>query len=120
MAHTTQNKKKQKYRPPILTVTFNPDTRSAHCTLGGIRIFRKIPGHKSRERDLFHKDKSPTRIKNDIEPGGDLAKISTNGSAIKNGWENTTAGIGVWYADSSRRNITMKLKNHESRIASNL
>ena len=48
-----------------------------------------------------------------------LAKISTDGSAVNNGWENATAGIGVWYADGSGRNVAMKLMNHDSRTASN-
>jgi len=117
--HTPNRIKRNKNKDPQYSlITFNPDTRSTHCLLGGIRIFGKIPGHKSKEGDPFRKDKSPARTRNDIEPGG-LAKISTDGSAVNNGWENATAGIGVWYADGSRRNIAMKLTNHESRIASN-
>jgi len=81
---------------------FNPDTRTTHCLLGGIRIFRKVPGHISKARDPFQKGKSPARIKKDIEPGGRLAKISMDRSAINNGWENASAGMGVWYADGSR------------------
>ena len=85
--------------PQYSLITFNLDTRSMHCLLGGIRIFGKIPGHKSKEGDPFCKDKSPARTRNNIKPCSSLAKISTDSSAINNGWENATAGIDVWYAE---------------------
>ena len=31
------------------------------------------------------------------EPNATKVKISTDGSAIRNGWENATVGIGVFY-----------------------
>jgi len=101
--HTLNRIKRNKNKDPQYSlITFNPDTRSMHCLLGGIRIFRKIPGHKSKEGDPFRKDKSPARTRNNIEPGGGLAKIIMDSSAVNNGWENATAGIGIWYADGSR------------------
>jgi len=117
---TLQRIKRNKKTDPLdALVTFNPDTRTTHCLLGGIRIFGKIPGHKSKVRDLFHKEKSPARIKKDIKPGSGLAKISMDKSTINNSWENGSASIGIWYADGSRQNIMMKLMNHDSRMASN-
>ena len=53
-----------------------------------------------------------------VNPGG-LATISTDGSAIHNGWENAVAGIGVWYRDGCTRNITLKLERPGENIASN-
>jgi ribonuclease HI len=37
--------------------------------------------------------------------------MSTNGSATKNGWENASASIGVWYANGSERKIALKLES---------
>jgi ribonuclease HI len=45
--------------------------------------------------------------------------ISTDGSALNNGWENATAGVGVWYADNSYHNIVLELKTQGAKIASN-
>ena len=45
--------------------------------------------------------------------------ISTDGSAVNNGWENATAGIGVWYADGSARNIKLSITGQETKPASN-
>ena len=45
--------------------------------------------------------------------------LSTDGSAIRNGWENASAGIGVWYAHGSARNIVLKLENQGENVASN-
>jgi len=53
------------------------------------------------------------------KPSGVLVTISTNGSAINYGWENTTAGLGVWYTDGCQKNITMSLTNHGEDVASN-
>ena len=36
-----------------------------------------------------------------------------------NGWENATAGIGVWYADGSKRNIKIKIVTTGNKTASN-
>jgi len=94
--------------PLVSLLLFNPDTRSKHCLPGTIRIFGRFPGHKAGQRDPFQQDRSPARIDKDS------AKwiISTDGSAILNSWENTSAGVGVWYADRSRKNISMSLTNH--------
>jgi hypothetical protein len=100
-------------------VLYNPDTRSTHSLLGGIRIFGRIPGYKSKEWDPFARARDPARLDMEIEPGGGLTTISTDGSAIRNGWENATAGVGIWYADGSRRNVALRLENQGEKIASN-
>ena len=38
---------------------------------------------------------------------------------IKNGWENASAGTGVWYADGNRRNIALKIESTQNHPASN-
>jgi len=63
--------------------------------------------------------RNPARINEEIVPSGRRLTISTDGSAIRNGWENTQAGIGVWYADGSPWNIALELKNKGENIASN-
>jgi len=45
--------------------------------------------------------------------------IRTDGSVIHNGWENTTAGVGVWYTNGCRKNISLSLTNHGESVASN-
>ena len=50
-----------------------------------MRIFGKIPGHKSRERDPFLREREPTRIDERPERSGGWAVISTDVSAIDNG-----------------------------------
>jgi hypothetical protein len=54
--HHRRIEKEQKRRPIKALVLFNPDTRSKHSLLGGIRIFGKIPGHKSKERDPYQRE----------------------------------------------------------------
>jgi hypothetical protein len=105
--------------PLVALVLFNPDTRTKHSLLGGIRIFGRITGHKSRKLDPFQRDRDPARINNMVDPGGGLATISTDGSAIHNGWENAVAGIGVWYRDGCTRNIALKLECPGENTASN-
>jgi len=101
------------------SVLYNPDTRTTHDILGGIRIFGKIQGHKSKKRDPYQLEKPPARIDNTTAPSHIQVTINTDGSVIHNGWENAKAGIGVWYADRSRRNIALKLASQEKRYASN-
>ena len=84
------------------SVLYNPDTRTDHDTLGGIRIFGKVQGQKSRKRDLYQPEKAPARINNTITPSHVQITLNTDESAIHNGWENATAGIGIWYADGNR------------------
>ena len=118
--HTPQRiNRHQKSDPESRKVLYNPDTRSKHCLLGGIRILGKLLGHKSTKRDPFLPAKELPRIDKTHEPSGVTIKISADGSALKNGWENAEAGIGVWYRDSCRRNIKMKLESKEMRTASN-
>ena len=52
-------------------------------------------------------------------PSGRQITISTDGSAVRNGWENASAGIGVCYASGSGQNILMELKSNRTDIASN-
>ena len=63
--------------------------------------------------------KPPARINNLMIPSLCQITINTDGSAIKNGWENASAGIGVWYADGSRWNIALKLENQQNHPTSN-
>ena len=100
-------------------VLYNPDTRSNQDLLGGIRIFGKEHGHKSKKRDPFQPARPPARINDEPIPSLCQLTVNTNRSALKNGWENSSAGIGAWYADGSRRNIALKLENHMDRPASN-
>ena len=100
-------------------VSYNTDTRTTHDILGGIRIFGKDQGHKSKKRDPYQPAKPPARINSLPVPSLCQVTVNTDGSAIKNGWENASAGIGVWYADGSRRNIALKLENHQDYPASN-
>jgi len=54
-------------------------------------------------------ERSPARVNTRLEPSGTQVTIYTDGSAIHNGWENASAGIGVWYADGCRENISMHM-----------
>ena len=46
--------------------------------------------------------------------------LSTDdGPAIRNVWENASAGIGVWYAHGSAQDIVLKLENQGENKASN-
>jgi len=105
--------------PSTSKVLFNPDTRSKHCLLGSIRIFGKTPGYKSNDRNLFMRTKTPARIDQHEAPTGRKTSIITDGSTIRNGWENASAGIGVWYNDDSRRNVPLKLNNDKNNTVSN-
>ena len=87
--------------------------------LGAMRIFGKIPGHKSRAKDPFLRERSPAGINLETEPSGSQTTISTDRSAIRNGQENATAGVGVWHAHGSERNISLKYVNHGTSVASN-
>ena len=111
-----RNRKADIKKTPVL---YNPDTRTTYDLLGGIRIFGKDQGHKSKKRDPYQPAKPPARINSLTAPGLCQVTINTDGSAIKNGWENASAGIGVWYADGSRQNIALKLENHQNYPASN-
>ena len=102
-----------------MSVRYNPDTRTTHDVLGGLRIFGKTPGHKSSKRDPFLPEKPPMRIDAMIEPSLRQVTINTDGSVTKNGWENARAGIGVWYANRSRWNIAMRLEPLDGACASN-
>jgi len=118
--HTPRRIKKFKGKDPAkISILFNPDTRSHHSLLEGIRIFGKTPGHKSKEKDPFMRERNLARINQRIEPSRRHATISTDGSAIYNRWENAKAGIGVWYADGSARNITLRLEGQQTKPASN-
>ena len=118
--HTPKRIKRNKKVDPLAkTVTYNPDMRSTHSILEGIRIFGKLLGHKSKDRDEFVRERDPARINERIELSGWFTKLSTDGSAVKNGWENASAGIGVWYTDRSTRNITLKLESQGNKVASN-
>ena len=118
--HTPRRLKRNKEADPLVAlVIYNPDTRTTHNQLGGIRIFGQNPGHKSKDRDPFQRNKSPARMNERIRPTGRRVTISTDGSATRNGWENAQAGIGVWYADGSPQNIALKLENRGENIASN-
>jgi ribonuclease HI len=83
-------------------------------------VFGTVLGHKSKEQDPFQKERTPARINRGTEPSGRQITISTDGSALNNGWENTTAGVGVWYADNSYCNIALKLKTQGTKTVSNL
>jgi hypothetical protein len=118
--HTPSRLKKNKDADPAkVPVLYNPDTRSKHSLLGGIRIFGTKPGHKVKNKDPFEGDRIPARIEEGIEPSGRTVTISTDGSAIKNGWENATAGVGVWYGDGDERNISLRLESNGTKTASN-
>src|SRR5258706_8535864 len=103
----------------MTSVLYNPDTRTTHDTLGGIRIFGKAKEQKSNKRDLYLREKLPQKKHNTIIPSHYQVTLNTDGSAIHNGWENAKAGIGVWYADRSRRNIALKLNTQGKENPSN-
>ena len=58
-------------------------------------------------------------MKEGVMPSRIRSTISTDGSAIRNGWENAQVGIGVWYADGSPWNIAIRLESRGENIASN-
>jgi len=105
--------------PQERVVLFNLDTRSKHCMLGAIRIFGKEQGHKTIDKDPYLRRRSPARIKSETVPSGCQITISTNRLVVQNGWENASAGIGVWYANGSGQNILMELKSNGTDITSN-
>ena len=109
----------EKADPQMEPVLYNPDTRSTLPLLEGIRIFSKAPGHKLKDRDPYLQGRPPARINNLIEPTMAHVTINTDGSAIRNGWENAIAGIGVWYDNGSNRNIALRLESQERKYASN-
>jgi len=119
--HTPRRLRRNKKANPLTSlVLFSLDTRSKHCLLGMIRIFGRFPGHKLGTRDPFKPSRSPMRINTRTEPSGTQVMISTDGSAIHNCWENTTAGVGVWYTNGCRKNILMSLTNHGENAVSNV
>ena len=118
--HTPRRLEKYKEADPVTTmVEYNPDTRTLHSALGGVRIFGKWPGHKSRRKDPYTREREPPRT--DLRPGpnAEKVKISTDGSATRNGWEDAAAGIGVFYDNGSERNISLRLTSQEKGLASN-
>jgi hypothetical protein len=118
--HTPQRPIRYKGLDPVAaTVLYNPDPRSMYSILGGIRVSGINPGHKSKRRDPFQREKDPARIDSGIVPSGGQMTMSTEGSAVNNGWENVSAGVGVWYANSSERNIALKLESHVLKMATN-
>ena len=118
--HTPRRLKRYKEADPVATtVTYNPDTRTVHDVLGGVRIFGRWPGHKSKERDPFMREKEPARMDNRLDPVVNSVKISTDGSAVRNGWENATAGIGVFYDNGNERNISLRITSREEEPVSN-
>jgi len=81
----------EKYGKADLTKTsvlYNPDTRANHNLLEGIRIFGKIPGHKSKKRDPYQLERPPARINTEPIPSLCQVTVNTDGSATNNGWEN--------------------------------
>ena len=81
--HTPKRIKIYKEADPYKTlVIYNPDTRTTHDQLGRIRIFGRNPGHKSKNRDPFQKNRSPARMKEGVMPSRIRSTISTDGSAI--------------------------------------
>jgi len=84
-----------------------------------LRIFGKIPGHKSKKRDPYQLERPLTRINTEPIPSLCQVTVNTDGSATNNRWENTLGGIGVWYNDGSRRNIMRKIETHHDRPPSN-
>ena len=78
-------KRHQESDPKSKPVLYNPDTRSKHGIIGSIRTLGKILGHKSKKKDPFQPLRELPKIDEGIEPSGLLTKISTGGSAIKNG-----------------------------------
>ena len=118
--YTPERTKKYKgLDPKSAPVLYNPNTRSEHSLLGGIQIFGKSLGHKSKKIDPFRPETEPPRIDEGINPSGRTVTISTDGSAVRNGWENASAGIGVWYNNGDQRNIRMKLQCTETNMPSN-
>ena len=118
--HTPRRLKRFKKADPVTSVvTYNPDTRMKHSALGGIRIFGKWPGHKSKKKDPYVRGRDPARMDLRPEPNANKVKISTDGSAIHNGWENVTAGIGVFYNNGSQRNISLRLMNQGEKTVLN-
>jgi len=118
--HTPRRLRRNKKADPLTSlVLFNLDTRSKHCLLGTIRVFGRFPGHKSGPRDPFRPSRSPARIDTRTQPSRIQVTISTDGPAIHNGWENATTGVGVWYANRCRKNISMSLTNPGENAASN-
>ena len=62
--HTPRRIERYKGTNPLeRIVLFNPDTRSKHYMLGAIRIFSKEQGHKTIDKDLYLRRRSPARIK---------------------------------------------------------
>ena len=55
----------EKYRkadPATTTVEYNPDTRTSHTTLGVVRIFCRRPGHRSKRKDPYMREREPVRV----------------------------------------------------------
>lgn len=119
--HTTRRLERFKNADPVATtVAYNPDTRTTHSALGGIRIFANGQATiKARRKDPYVRGRGPARVNFRPEPDTIQVKISTHGSSlVRTGWENATAGIGVFYDNGNERNISLKMTSREGKLVS--
>src|SRR5258706_14903081 len=80
-------KKNAKANLMMTSVLYNPDTRTTHDTLGGIRIFGKAQGHKSTKRDPYLPEKLPPRIESTIIPSHYQVTLNTKETTLHNKWD---------------------------------
>jgi ribonuclease HI/exonuclease III len=94
----------------VTPITFNPDPQDDEEQLGNLRIFGSRTGYLKKPmatetpKNPLRMLRTPRKNENDEE-----IIVYTDGSAILNGWENSSAGIGIWHGHQSERNIAMKI-----------
>jgi ribonuclease HI len=95
-----------------MPIAFNPDINASERILENVRIFGIREGYKTRSLNQYT-PAQPARVREIRSHGTPRApgriEIYTDGSTKRNGWENSTAGIGNWHAEDSDRNQSLAL-----------
>jgi len=92
---------------PIL---FNPDPQDKANPIENVRIFGIRKGYTQTSKDS-ETPKLPLRIMQTPHTRHhEKQRFYTDGSATLNGWENCSAGIGIWHKPGSDWNTEMKLE----------
>ncbi|CCA75615.1 hypothetical protein PIIN_09606, partial [Serendipita indica DSM 11827] len=100
-------------------VTFNPDPGDGENPLDNIRIFGERKGYLT--RNPHETPKHPVRTKYYGPRHRETTEtiLYTDGSTVRNGFENGESGLGIWHKNRSRLNTAMKItgKAHSNQRA---